>query len=78
MLSDDLLLWLPFLFGGGVALQALSLFCGTGWPSRVMLLCGCALVCVYAAQERDITLAIGQVGIVYVLWRMRFSACNLT
>jgi hypothetical protein len=66
--------WLLFLLAGGVALQAASLLCGKGWPARVVLLCGGALVCLYAAQERDITLAIGQAGIVYVLWRMRFSA----
>ena len=42
--------------------------------ARAMLLCGGALVCLYAAQERDITLFIGQAGIVFVLWRMRFAA----
>ena len=70
----SILPWLPFLFAGGVALQAVSLLCGKGWPARAALLCGGALVCLYAAQERDITLAIGQAGIVYVLWRMRFRA----
>ena len=70
----SILPWLPVLFVGGVAFQAASLLCGKGWPARIALLCGGALVCLYAAQERDITLAIGQAGIVYVLWRMRFSA----
>ena len=70
----DTLPWLLFLLAGGVALQALSLFCGKGWLARAMLLCGGALVCLYAAQERDITLAIGQAGISYVLWRMQFCA----
>ena len=74
MLPDNMLSWIRFLLAGGVALQALSLFCGKGWPARAALLCGGALVCLYAAQERDITLAVGQTGIVYVLWRMRFCA----
>jgi hypothetical protein len=74
MLPDNLLSWLPLLLVGGVAVQAASLFCGKGWPARAALLCGGALVCLYAAEERDITLAIGQAGIVFVLWRMRFSA----
>ena len=73
MLPDDALPWLPLLLAGGVALQAASLFCGKGWPARAMLLCGGALTCLYAAQERDITLIIGQAGILYALWRMRFS-----
>jgi hypothetical protein len=76
MLPDNMLFWLPFLFAGGVALQALSLFCGKGRTARAALLCGGVLVCLYAAQERDITLAIGQTGIVYVLWRMRFCAAR--
>ncbi|MCL2123121.1 MAG: hypothetical protein FWH34_03425 [Desulfovibrionaceae bacterium] len=76
MLPDAALFWLPFFFAGGVALQAVSLFCGRGWPARAALLCGGVLVCLYAAQERDITLAIGQTGILYVLWRMRFSAAR--
>ena len=74
MLPDSISPWLPLLLAGGVALQAASWFCGKGWPARAALLCGGALVCLYAAQERDITLAIGQAGIAYVLWRMRFSA----
>jgi len=73
MLPDSVSPWLPLLLAGGVALQAASWFCGKGWPARAALLCGGALVCLYAAQERDITLAIGQAGIAYVLWRMRFS-----
>ena len=73
MLPDAMFLWLPLLFAGGVALQVLSLCCGKGWSARATLLCGGALVCLYAAQECDITLAIGQIGILYVLWRMRFS-----
>ena len=73
MLPDAVLSWLPLLFAGGVALQAALLFCGRGRPARAALLCGSALVCLYAAQERDITLALGQAGVVYVLWRMRFS-----
>ena len=73
MLPGAVLPWLPLLFAGGVALQAAALLCGRGRPARVALLCGGALVCLYAARERDITLAIGQAGIVYVLWRMRFS-----
>ena len=76
MLPDAVLFWRPFLFAGGVALQAASLLCGRGWPARAALLCGGALVCLYAAQDRDITLAIGQAGIVYVLWRMRFSGAR--
>jgi len=74
MLPDAMLLRLPLLFAGGVALQGICLFCGRGWPARAALLCGGALVCLYAVQERDITLAVGQIGILYVLWRMRFSA----
>ena len=74
MLSDAMLSWLPYVFAGGVALQAVSLLLGRGWLARAALLCGGALVCLYAAQERDITLAIGQIGILYVLWRMRFCA----
>ena len=74
MSPDAAFFWLPLLLVGGVALQAASLFCGKGWPARAMLLCGAALLCLYAAQERDITLAIGQTGIAYVLWRIRFSA----
>jgi len=74
MLPDCILPWLPYLLAGGVALQGASSFCGKGWPARAALLCGGALVCLYAVQERDITLAVGQAGIVYVLWRMRFSA----
>jgi hypothetical protein len=74
MLPDVQPYWLPFLFAGGVALQALSLFCRKGRPARAALACGGALVCLYAALERDITLGIGQIGILYVLWRMRFSA----
>jgi hypothetical protein len=73
------LLWLPWLtlsLAVGVALQAASLFCGKGLPARVALLCGGALVLLYAAQERDVTLAVGQAGIVFVLWRMRFSAAR--
>ena len=70
----DFLSWLPLLPVCGVALQAVSLFCGRGWPARAMLLCGGALVCLYAAQDRDITLGIGQAGIVFVLWRMRIAA----
>ena len=70
--------WLPFLFAAGVALQLGSLFCGKGWLARAMLLCGGALVCLYAVQERDVTLAIGQTGISYVLWRMRFCATAST
>jgi hypothetical protein len=77
MLTDSMLPWLPFLLASGVLLQAASLFCGRGWPARAALLCGGALVCLYAAQERDITLAIGQAGITYVLWRMRFSAARM-
>ena len=73
MLPDAVLPWLLLLLVGGVALQAASLLCDRGWPARAALLCGGALVCLYAAQERDITLAIGQAGIVYALWRMRFS-----
>jgi hypothetical protein len=64
------------MLAGGVALQTASLFCGKGWPARVALLCGGVLVCLYAAQERDVTLAIGQTGILYVLWRMLFSAAR--
>ncbi|MDR2696198.1 MAG: hypothetical protein LBC79_07475 [Deltaproteobacteria bacterium] len=74
MLPDAPLPWLPLPLVCGVALQAASLLCGRGWLARVALLCGGALVCLYAARERDITLAVGQAGIVYVLWRMRFSA----
>ena len=74
MLSDAALFWLPWLFAGGVALQAIALFCGRGRPARAALLCGGVLVCLYAAHERDLTLAIGQAGILYVLWRMRFCA----
>jgi hypothetical protein len=74
MLPDVALFWLPWSFAGGVALQAVALFCGRGLPARAALLCGGVLVCLYAAQERDITLAIGQIGILYVLWRMRFCA----
>jgi hypothetical protein len=74
MLSDAALFWLPWLFAGGVALQAIALFCGRGRSARAALLCGSMLVCLYAAQERDITLAIGQIGILYVLWRIRFCA----
>jgi hypothetical protein len=66
--------WLPILLAGGVALQAASLFCGKGLLARVALLCGGAMVCLYAAMESDITLAGGQTGILYALWRMRFSA----
>ena len=76
MLPEAVLPWLPLLFAGGVALQAGCLFRGRGWTARVALICGGALVCLYAAQERDITLAIGQAGIVYVLWRMRFSGAR--
>ena len=76
MLPDNILPWLPLLLASGVALQAASWFCGKGWPARAVLLCGGVLVCLYAAHERDITLAIGQAGIVYVLWRMRFSAAR--
>jgi len=68
--------WLPLLFACGALLQAASLLCGRGRTARAALLCGGALVCLYAAQERDITLVIGQAGIVYVLWRMRFSAAT--
>jgi len=74
MLPENLLPWLPLLFAGGVALQSVSLFWGKGWPARIALLYGGALVCLYTAQERDITLAIGQTAITYVLWRIRFSA----
>ena len=75
MLPDSIILpWLPFLLAGGVTLQVVSLLCGKGWLARATLLCGGALVSLYAAQERDITLAIGQTGILYILWRMRFSA----
>ena len=73
MLPDSFLRHVLLLVGG-IALQALSLFCGKGCSARVALLCGGALVCLYAAQERDITLAVGQIGIVYVLWRMQFPA----
>ena len=76
MLPDAALPWLPLLFVVGVVLQAVSLLFGRGWSARVALVCGGALVCLYAAQERDITLAIGQAGIVYVLWRMRFSGAR--
>ena len=74
MIPDGVLSWLPLLFAGGVALQAASLLCGAGRPARAALLCGGALVFLYAVLERDITLAVGQAGILYVLWRMRFSA----
>ena len=73
MLPDAVL---PLLLACGVALQAVSLFCGRGWLARAALLCGGVLVCLYAAQDRDITLAIGQAGILYVLWWMRFSAAR--
>ena len=76
MLPDAVLPWLTFLLAGGVALQTASLLCGRNWPARAALLLGGALVCLYAAQERDITLAIGQAGIVYALWRMRFSGAR--
>ena len=76
MLPDVMLSQLPFLLAGGAALQGVCLFCGRGWPARAALLCGGALVCLYAVQERDITLVVGQVGILYVLWRMRFSAAR--
>ena len=76
VLSDNMLPWLPLPLAGGVALQALSLLCGKGRYARAALLCGGASVCLYAALERDITLALGQIGIVYVLWRIRFSAAQ--
>jgi hypothetical protein len=76
MLPDAAFPWLPLLIVVGVALQAGSLLCGRGWPARVALLCGGVLVCLYALQDRDITLAIGQTGILYVLWRMRFSSAR--
>jgi hypothetical protein len=73
MLSAGELPWLPLLFAVGVALQAASVFFGKGRPARFALLCGGALVILYAAHERDVTLAIGQAGIVFVLWRMKFA-----
>jgi hypothetical protein len=56
MLPDSILPWLSLLFAGGVALQAASLRCGVGAGYALR---GSALVCLYAAQERDITFAIG-------------------
>jgi len=70
------MLGLALLLAAGLALQVLCLFCGRGWPARAALLCGGVLVCIYAAWDRDITFAIGQVGFLYVLWRMRFSAAK--
>ena len=77
MLIGNDIPWLPILFGCGTLLQLCALWLPKErWLSRLLLIAGVALVCLCAARDRDITLAVGQIGILYVLWRMKFCTAK--
>ncbi len=61
----------------GALLQLCSLLCGRGLFSRALLVMGGASVCAAAAAERDLALVVGQLGILFVVWRLRCTQKNM-
>lgn len=72
MLSPDYP-FLPALFLLGALMQLCAFLRGGGKKAFLVCAAGAVLVCLAALEERDITLCAGQIGILCLLWRVKFS-----